>query len=325
MIFYKSKIDRNANDTKMPILKENLFLQVYHTDDASANNIELLSVSDNENEPDASAAKRDSDKSSTTVPDVIARCYYTPQVDLTSDADDSCRSSVDASASECHEKEQIDENNNENNEDIADEKSDSETGLCATNFLETDFFVGEDQVNTEKIDRIFNSSTKDTDDDVSFTQSSSSAPCLYDVPRLKRISFKDQLTKPRRTRVSNRISNRISNRVSNRASNRAQRPRKIICEMYGTKTINYDLPTPDQVPAEVGVKLSTLSESDSDISEPPSRDAKTTLSFESQWCDIEKNLHQPLLSDPSSSPSSRSDTNSTSSTSTCPTCSSCST
>lgn len=291
---------------------------MYHTDDASANNIELLSVSDNENESDVSAT-RDSDKSSTAVPDVIARYYYTPQVDLTSDADDSCRSSVDASTGDAstgeyhYEKEQIDENNNENNEDVADEKSDSEAELCVTNFLEVDFFVGEDQVNTEKIDRIFNSSTKDTDDDVSFTQSSSSAPYLYDVPRLKTISFEDQLIEPRRTRVSNRVSNR------------AQRPRKIICEMYGTKTINYDLPTPDQVSAEVGIKLSTLSESDSDVNEPPSQDAKTTLSFETQWCDIEKNLHQPLLSDPSSSPSSRSDTNSTSSTSTCPTCSSCST
>ncbi|EFN60320.1 hypothetical protein EAG_04048 [Camponotus floridanus] len=282
--------------------------KVYHTSDVSGNNIELLSVSDNENEPDVSAAKRDGDESSTAVPDVIARCYYTPQVDLTSDVDDSCRSSVDASANECHcEKEQIDENNNENDEDIANEKSDPETVLCATNFLETDFFVGENQVNTERIDRIFNTSKEDADDDVSLSE----APCLYDVPRLKRISLEDQLIKPRRTRVSNRVSNRV------------KRPRKIICEMYGTRTINYDLPTPDQVPAEVGVKLSTLSESDSDVNEPSPQDAKTTLSFESQWCDIEKNLHQPLLSDPSSSPSSRSDTNSTSSTiSSCSTCSS---
>ncbi|XP_070156438.1 uncharacterized protein [Polyergus mexicanus] len=290
--------------------------RMYHQDDVSANNIELLSVSDNENEP---AAKRDGDKSLTPVPDVIARCYYTPHVDLTSDADDSCSSSIEGFASEYHyKKEQIDKNNND--EDIADEKSDSETGcttLCATNFLETEFFVGENEVNMEKINRIFDSSTND-DISSATTQSPSAQRFVYDVPRLKKISFEDQLIKPRRTRVSNHV---------------ARGPRKIICDMYGVRTISYDLPTPDQVRAEVGVKTSTLSESDSDVSEPPLQDAKTTLSFESEWRDIEKNLHQPLLSDPSSSPSSRSDTNSsatswsTSSTacscSSCTTCSSC--
>lgn len=303
-------------------LKEIFFPQMCHVDDVSTtNDIELLSVSDNENE---SAAKRNSDKSSTVAPDVIARCYYTPQVDLISD-DDSCRSPVDPlDASECHynEKEEIDGNNNNVDEDIGDERSDSETGcstFCATNFLETEFFVGEDEINVEGIDRIFNPTTLDDDEVSSATTLSHSeiAPyVVYGVPRLKRISFEDQLIKPRRTRVRNPVD-------------RGQR--KIICDMYGVKTINYDLPTPDQVLAEVGVKSSTLSESDSDVSEPPSRDAKTTLSFESEWRDIEKNLHQPLLSDPSSSPSSRSGTNSSATCwstssdacSTCSTCSSC--
>lgn len=292
---------------------------MYQRDDASANNIELLSVSDNENEPDVSTAKRDGDKSLTPVPDVIARCYYTPQVDLASDADDSCNSSVDAFASECHcEKEQIDKNNNDEN--IADEKSDSEMSCstaCATNFLETEFFVGENEINIEKTNQIFGPSTNDDISDISSATTQSPSRFVYDVPRLKRISFEDQLIKPRRTRVSNHV---------------ARGPRKIICEMYGVRTINYDLPIPDQVREEVGVKTSTLSESDSDVSEPPLQDAKTSLSFESEWRDIEKNLHQPLLSDPSSSPSSRSDTNSstkswrsTSSTCSCSTCSSCTT
>lgn len=318
-------------------LKEIFFPQVCHVDDVSTtNDIELLSVSDNENE---SAAKRNSDKSSTVAPDVIARCYYTPQVDLISD-DDSCRSPVDPlDASECHynEKEEIDGNNNNVDEDIGDERSDSETGcstFCATNFLETEFFVGEDEINVEGIDRIFNPSTLDDDEVSSATTLSHSeiAPyVVYGVPRLKRISFEDQLIK-RRTRVSNPVDHQLIKPRRTRVRNLVDRgQRKIICDMYGVKTINYDLPTPDQVLAEVGVKSSTLSESDSDVSEPPSRDAKTTLSFESEWRDIEKNLHQPLLSDPSSSPSSRSDTNSSSTCwstssdacSTCSTCSSC--
>ncbi|XP_050466885.1 uncharacterized protein LOC126859532 [Cataglyphis hispanica] len=289
--------------------------RIYQRDDVSADNIELLSVSDNENEPDVSSAKCDGDKSLTPVPDVIAQYYYTPQVDSASDSDDSCNSSVDVFASECHyEKEQIDKNNDEN---IADEKSDSEmnySALCATNFLETEFFVGENDVSIKETNRIFDPSTID---DISSATTQSPSRFVYDVPRLKRISFEDQLIKPRRTRVSKHV---------------ARGPRKIICEMYGVRTINYDLPIPDQVREEVGVKTSTLSESDSDVSEPPLQNAKTSLSFESEWHDIEKNLHQPLLSDPSSSPSSRSDTNSstkswksTSSTCSCSTCSSCTT
>ncbi|XP_072756019.1 uncharacterized protein [Anoplolepis gracilipes] len=226
--------------------------KVYNTDDVSANNIDLLSVSDSENEPSVSAAKRDGDKSLTTVPDVIARYYYTPQVDLTSDTD-SCNLSVDAF--ECHyEEEQIDENNNID-EGIKDEKSESESGcstLYATNFLETEFFVEENEINTEKLDQIFNSSNSDISSAI--TQTSSGAPCfVYTVPRLKRISFEDlELIKPRKIRVSNRVQKE------------PKRPRKIICDMYGVRTINYDLPAPDQVRTEVGVKSTSLSESDSD-------------------------------------------------------------
>ncbi|XP_029166365.1 uncharacterized protein LOC114937127 [Nylanderia fulva] len=295
--------------------------KVFHRDDGSAaNNIELLSVSDNEKESAASVAD---DDRSTVIPDVVARYYYTPQVDLTSDVDDLKSSpdrspSVDAFVNEYLYDKEKDINGNNVDEGIGDERNSSEME-CATNFLETEFFVGDGEVNLEKINRVINFSMNDDEISSATTLSTSAIEpyVVYGVPRLKKISLEDQLIKQRRTRVSNRVE---------------KGPKKIICDMYGVKTINYDLPTQDQVQAQVGVKSSTLSESDSDVSEPPpSRNVKTLPLFESEWCDIEKNLHQPLLSDPSSSPSSRSDTNnsstcwSTSSTtsSTCSVCSTC--
>lgn len=310
----KMKTKKYINGKKVPSRdsKEFFFLQVIRKDDMpTTNDIELLSVSDNEKEPVASATD---DDTSTVIPDVIARYYYTSQ-DSKSLPDRS--PSIDAFVSEClyDEEEQIDENNHVDDEDIGDERNNSEME-CATNFLETQFFVGDDEVNPESIDRVFKSAMIDDEISSATTLSTSAiAPYVYGVPRLKKISLEDQLIKQRRTCVSNRVM---------------KEPRKIVCNMYGVKTINYDLPTQDQVQAQVGVKSSTLSESDSDVSEPPpSRDGeKTTPLFESEWRDIEKNLHQPLLSDPSSSPSSRSDTNSSStcwstSSSTCSVCSTC--
>lgn len=253
------------------------------------NDLELMSVSDHEKEPDAqSAIMHNGNGSLIEAPDIITRYYYTPQIDLTSSMEDINDSYESINAfNKCDNKKKRIEDLNKNND-----TSESETELlCATNFLETEFFVEENEMLIKSPPRM--------------------SHVTYGVPCIKKLNFEDQLIK-RRTRIC-----------------KDQESGKIICDMYGVRTINYNLPEPEQKLNEIGIKSSRLSESDSDTGEMSSQPLKTMRLFESEWCDIEKNLHQPLLSDPSSSPSSRSNTSSsstslsTSSASSCSTCCSC--
>lgn len=272
------------------------------------NDLELMSVSDDEKDPNVSEgiSIRDRNRSLIDVSDIVARYYYTPRMGLISNTDGS-HNSTDEYASECYKTEQEDYVNDENN--VNNSKAVC-SQLFATKFLETKLFVRKGDVDTKGTSRIFNSLLKENASNVPPYRT---RRIVYDVPRLKRISPESQLIKPSRTQ-----------------NRKASGPRKIISDMYGVRTISYDLPEPDQPCAAVGVKTTTLSasDSDSDVSVPPSLlHAKTTLSFE---FDIAKNLRQPLLSDPSSSPSSRSDSSSSASRSTnssscsCSSCTSCS-
>lgn len=264
-----------------------------------------MSVSDNEKDPNVSGgiSTCDHNRSLIDVSDVVTRYYYTPQ--MVSNTDDS-HSSTDEYASECFEMKEEQADVNDENSDVNDSKAVC-SQLLATNFLETELFVRDD-VDTKETSRIFNSLLKENASNV---RPYRTKRIVYRVPRLKKIGPESQLIKPSRT----------WNRKAPSPG-----PRKIISDMYGVRTISYDLPEPDQPCAAVGVKTTTLSDSDSDVSVPPSPlHTKTTLSFE---FDIAKDLRQPLLSDPSSSPSSRSDTtssstNRSSSSSSC-SCTSCS-
>ncbi|XP_012217238.1 uncharacterized protein [Linepithema humile] len=277
----------------IPLVSIDAPSKVCHIDDTTVNDLELMSVSDHEKESDVSAVKHNGNGSLIEAPDIITRYYYTPQVDLTSNMDNINDSyeSINALNKCGNKKKKIDLNKNNISNDIDDSETEVEL-LCATNFLETEFFVEESEVLIKSPPRI---------------------SVAYGVPCVKKLNFEDQLIK-RRTCIS-----------------KDQESGKIICDMYGVRTINYNLSEPDQKPNEVGIKSSRLSESDSDTSElsSSSQPLKTIRLFESEWRDIEKNLHQPLLSDPSSSPSSRSDTSSsstsqsTSSASSCSTCCSC--
>ncbi|KYN00254.1 hypothetical protein ALC62_08967 [Cyphomyrmex costatus] len=251
------------------------------TDDTleSTNDLELMSVSDEEKEQ---VSARDCHKSLTDAMDIMVRYYYTSQI---LDTDDSSTNLIDDGNDYYKGKQEDDEDNNVN-----------DSPLYIMNFLESEFFVKDTE---EKTDRM-NSPLSDNTSDTSSLQMKST---IYSVPRLKRISSDCQLIKPRRTYVTKEKPG----------------PKKIVSDMYGIRTISYDLPEPDEVCAAVGVKISTLSASDSDseavIPPSPSRRVKKTWSLESGWHDIEKNLHQPLLSDSSSSPSSRSNTTNSSSSS----------
>ncbi|XP_024870762.1 uncharacterized protein DDB_G0271670-like [Temnothorax curvispinosus] len=270
----------------------------------SATDLELMSVSDDEKGSKPSGQVSASDhsdhnRSLIDVSDIIARYYYTPQMNPipSNPSTDDSRTSSDEYASECYEKkdradesDESDENNN-----VGDSKE-VRSPLYAANFLETEFFVGKGVVNTEGTSRIFNSLLKENASNVPPFRANR---VVYGMPRLKRISLECQLIKPRRTRVPK--------------TREEPGPRKIISDMYGVRTISYDLPEPAQACAAMGVKTTTLSASDdSDESVPPSPSSKRMRSFESEYRDIAKNLRQPLLSESSSSPSSRSDTTSSS-------------
>lgn len=292
-----------ANAVYDSVIKGKSFRQAYHADDPleSAQDLELMSVSDDERKPDASGQvpARDHDRSLMDVPDIIARYYYTPQMNLISNTDDSCNSS---DASEHYERKEREANVEDENNNVSDSIN---SPLYVTSFLETEFLEGEGVVDTEGTNRMFNTPLRDN----AFNMPRYRAGrVVYGVPRLKRIGPRSQLIKPRRTCVTK--------------TREEPGPRKIICDMYGVRTINYNLPEPEHVLAAAGVKMSTLSasDSDSDTNVPP---LKTTRSFESEWHDIEKNLHQPLLSDSSSSPSSSTSRSTSSSSSSC-SCSSCS-
>lgn len=275
-----------------------------------------MSVSDNEKEP---ATHDRSIKAATAAcKNIIARYYYTPRMDKTSDTDETVASTQTNS----------DNNNNNDDNNNYDDDSNSRSEAAPANFLEADFFVAEGKVDIKSATfQIFESPKLDDDDDddvsddIDFTSSNRRSHVVYGVPRLTKISMEHQLIKPTRqpTRVVKKKSSGTRDRVPTK---------KIISNMYGVKTISYDLPGPEQVRAQLGVKFSTLTDSDSDDDdEPPSQRARTARSLEAEWHDIGQNLVRPLLlSDLSSSPSARSATSSsaTSRTTDCTSCS-CST
>lgn len=263
----------------------------------SANDLELMSVSDDENDPNISGqiSARNQNNSLIEVSDVITRYYYTSKIDSSLNS----HSLTDDDACDGYEKkkEQV---------DVSDDEDEGDSNavcspLYAADFLDTEFVVGKDEMNTERISPRFNSEfEEDASNSPSFRTS-----VVYGKPRLKKIGPKSLLIKPRRTRVYKSL--------------KVPGPRKIISDMYGVRTISYDLPEPEQPCASgvEGVKTTTLSGSDSDASEPPSPSqcVKTTRSFKPEYRDL-ANLRQPLLSDASSSPSSRSDSSSSTSRST---------
>lgn len=282
-----------------------------------------MSVSDDEREHDMSAATRDHNGSSKeTLLSILARWYCTSQVNF--NTKDTFSESSDAFANKRYGKTDrwivLDDKWNNNN--CGDDDSQARSPLSLANYLETEILVEKGKVNTECRRRV-----KDDDDNSSTTSSSSvsTAPrrVVFGAPRLKKIGFEEQVVKWQDTRAP-----------------KERGPRKIICEMFGVRTISYDLPGPDEVRPEAGVKSTRLSDSDSDDGEllpslQPNVVRKTSsFPYESVWRDFTKDLHQPLLSDPSSSPSSwstksssssGSDRSTSSSTSTCSTCSTCST
>jgi len=294
----------------------------------STNDLELMSVSDDEKEKQIPT--RDGNKSLIDVMDIMARYYYTLQIP---DADSS--NMMDGSDCYKEKKQDIDDENNNIND----------SSLYVTNFLENEFFEDTDQKTEQKTNQILEEKTNHILDSLSDNTSNISSfptePVIYGVPCLKKIDVECQLIEPKKTYITRRekpepkkIINDIygvsrlkkidiecqlikPKRTYDTSSRKKPGPKKIISDIYGVRTISYNLPEPDEVCAAMGVKISTLSDSDSDASilPSPSRRTKTTRLLESEWRDIEKNLHQPLLSDSSSSSSSRSDTTSSSSSS----------
>ncbi|XP_012525767.2 uncharacterized protein DDB_G0284459 [Monomorium pharaonis] len=285
----------------------------------SASHLELMSVSDDEKERKRIPA--DNDQSLIDTSDIIAQYYYTVHMmDLIPSMDDSTdvrfkmplikQEEKEEEESEHfgmplikqneeEEKEEADMSYNDENNNVDDMKSSDCSSLCAANFVNTELLLEGDAVDTKPINRLASSClSKETVRDA--------RRVVYNVPRLKRISFENQLVKPRRTCVPK--------------SQKTPGPKKIIYDMYGVRTVNYDPPNLGDICATMGVKMSTLSGSDSDndndlanASSSLSRRAETT--FKSKWRDIEKDIRQPLLSDSSSSSSSRSSTSPSSSSS----------
>ncbi|KAL0100454.1 hypothetical protein PUN28_019649 [Cardiocondyla obscurior] len=266
----------------------------------STTDLELMTVSDDEKENTSERGLRHGDlaKSLIGISDVIKRYYNAPEIGETLDANNT-NSSVDERADERREEWQRTGDENNDAEDAAG------SPLYAANFLETELFVGKDTVDTEGSSRIFSSPLMKENARLSSTRCGS---VLYGVPRLKRIKLESQLVKQRRTRVTRVPAG----------------PRRIISDMYGVRTISYDLPESDQACKVKWFTTTTLSASDSDsgasvLHSPSRRETKTPWSFK---FDIGRNLRQPLLSESSSSPSSRSDTSSNSSSSCSCSCSS---
>lgn len=287
-------------------------------DETRMSDLELMSVSDDE-ERSLPGKMYDRNKSSTNkYLNILARWYCVPQMNLTFDTEDNYSELSDTFAGEhLDNTERIDMDNENNNDYSGDNDDDSQTKYLAfsiENFLETEILVNEGEVNTECLQKV-----KD-DDDASITSFSSVSTVprhvVFGPPRLKKISFKQQVVKWKGTRAP-----------------KQQGPRKIICEMHGVRTISYDLPDADEVRPEAGVKSTRLSDNDSDDESLLSLqlNVRKNTSYESNSRDFTKDLHQPLLSDLSSSPSSRSGKSSSSSSSsqssssfTCSTCSTCS-
>ncbi|KYM92882.1 hypothetical protein ALC53_00420 [Atta colombica] len=218
-----------------------------------------------------------------------------PRANYTGDIVESTNDLELMSVSDDEEEKQI--SARDGNQDIDDENNNIiYSPLYVANFLENEFFEDtEEKTNQilEKTNYILDS--LNTSDIFSFP----TELVIYGVPRLKKIDVECQLIKPKRTYVTR--------------SRKKPESKKIVSDMYGVRTISYNLPEPDEVCAAMGVKISMLSDSEASIL--PSRRTKMMRLLESEWRDIEKNLHQPLLSDSSSSSSSRSDTTSSNSSS----------
>lgn len=271
--------------------------------------LELMSVSDDERERNLLATARDHDGSSMkTQISTVAKWYRVPQMDSTSDMEDYLSESSDTLAGEHHDK--MDTKRNNDN-DLKTKYSQ----FCIENFLETEMLVSEGEVNTEYCPKI-----KDDNDNSSTTSFSSFSTVprrtVYTTPRLKKIGFEEQIVKWQGTH-----------------STKDEGPRKIICEMYGVRTISYDLPEPDEMRLQTGVKTTKLSDSDSDDELSPSLGPnviRNTSLF--HWHDLIKDLRQPSLSDTtnsssssrsSESSSSNSSRSTSSNVSTCSTCCTC--
>ncbi|XP_032665494.1 uncharacterized protein LOC116841542 [Odontomachus brunneus] len=290
-------------------------------DDLTTSDMELMSVSDDENLP---GKARDNDFSMKTQLNTLTRLYHIPQMNSISDKEDNLSVSSDAFAGEHRDevdvKKKIDYSDNDDNSETKWSQFNIE------NFLETEVLVGEGAVNTEP-------KIEDDSDDASIMSSSTllAAPrcTVFTAPHLKKIGFEEQIVKWQGTRVTKNQGG----------------PRKIICEMYGVRTINYDLPEPNEIRLQAGVKSTRLSDSDSDsddnkngVSSSLQPDVITNVSSsykESDRYNFWKDLRQPLLSDTSSSSSLRSNKSSSSDSSgsstscsssmcsTCPCCTSC--
>lgn len=274
----------------------------------TASDLELMSVSDSEKGPSAM-------KSSMKTLDVISRCYYVPRMDpLASDTSD-LDEPVNAFADECCNNDDGQNGANEGRDSNSEGMETEQSPFHVTDFLETELFVGENEIGTERTPRIIERSTNDSDSSLASSSRSPAynkprrVPRVYRVPRLKRIGREEQIIKQRAPRV-----------CKNREGFGT-----IICHMYGVKTINYNPLEPHMVDQTkmhtgLGVKVSRLSDSDSDDVGDESS-PKRSQSW--QLHNFDKDFRQPLLSDTSSSSSSsqsESDSSSSGSTSTCSTC-----
>ncbi|XP_014485497.1 PREDICTED: uncharacterized protein LOC106750008 [Dinoponera quadriceps] len=269
------------------------------TDNQTMDDLELMSISDDEKEQNPPVATCDNNGLllMEMPPRILVQWYDDPRMSSTSDVESNFSDSNDGR----------NEDSSNNNGDDDDDSQLQHSLFSIENFLETEILVSEGEVNTECRQRI-----KDDDDNAS-TRSLSSVSTeprqvVYGAPCLKKIGFEDQVVKWQDTCVPRDQGG----------------PRKIICEMYGVKTISYDLPGPDEVRPEAGVKSTRLSDSDSDDGGlPPSLQPEVTMntsfSLQSNWCDFTKGMYQPSLSDSSSSSSG----STSSSASTCSTCSTC--
>ncbi|EFN85144.1 uncharacterized protein LOC105182576 [Harpegnathos saltator] len=292
------------------------------TDDLTTSDLELMSVSDDEKERESTTHVPDRFLTKTSL-DILSRWFYAPLNSTFGTKEDNLSEMGDTFAAEYDDEIKwinVDNESNDNGySDGNDDKSRTEySSFPVADFLETEILVGEGEVNIDCC-RMIKKETmkrrkKERNDDNNDTSSSSSSLStspnfvVYGAPRLKKIGFEEQVVKWQDVRPPKNQGG----------------PRKIICEMYGVRTINYDLPDVNEIRPVAGVKSTRLSDSDSDDDDSglPSGVIANTFSDFVFGCNS-MDLRPPLLSDPSSSPSSRSSKSSSSSSNsfTCSTCS----
>ncbi|EZA59851.1 uncharacterized protein LOC105274893 isoform X1 [Ooceraea biroi] len=280
--------------------------RVTSSDDITMDELELMSVSDNEQ-----PAKRNGDKSLITASKSIMARYYTSW--LASISDDSCETFATTRTNESLDRE-TDSMSDQSRKPRG--RTREENNNSSDNY--NDNAKGKVDVESAALP-IFESSELDNDDAAEAPLAPSRHSCvMHGVPRLMKINLEHQVVGPVRKIRAVRKPRRVT--TCERVPKLEER--KIISDVYGVKTISYDLPDPEQMSIRaggVGARTSRLTDSDSDDSEPPPR-AETTKRFLEP--DIGQNTQAPLLSD-SSSPSSRSSTSNSTACSTCSTCSTC--